>query len=356
MADQPDEAEKTEDPTPKKLEDAHKRGEVVKSQEVNTWFILFTVTVLMASLAPSSAISFGKMLANYLSNSHAISLDRGAMQGLWMKTGADLFSIFGLPFLFLFIAAALGNLIQHRPLLSLDPLQPKLSKISPIAGMKRLFSPEALVNFAKGIIKLGLVSAIIMAALWPEKDRFETVLISSVTAIMPLFHDMALRLLGATLVVMSVVAGLDYMWQRHRWFQRQKMTLKEVRDEMKDSDGDPAVKAKIRQIRAERGRNRMMAGVPQATVVIANPTHFAVALSYEEGMPAPICVAKGADAIALKIREVAEEADVPVIENPPLARALYATVEIDGEIPEDHFKAVAEVIGYVMRLKNRFRG
>ena len=270
-----------------------------------------------------------------------------------MQTGRDLAGALAIPFLLLVLAAAAGNLIQHKLVLSADPLKPKLSKISPLAGAKRLFSSEALVNFVKGIAKLGLVAALIMAALWPERDRLETVLVSPAGAILPLFHEMAVKMLMTTLALMTIIAGLDFMWQKHRFFERQKMTLKEVRDEHKDSDGDPAVKAKIRQIRMERGRARMMSRVPDATVVIANPTHFAVALSYEEGMNAPVCIAKGVDAVALKIREVAENAKVPVVENAPLARALYATVDIDDQVPEDQYKAVAEVIGFVMRLKGR---
>lgn len=351
MSDQPDKSEKTEDPTAKKLEDAHKRGEVAKSQEVNTWFVLLMVTLMVAFLAPTSAAQLGEMLSGYLSNAHALSLDRGEMAGLWVRTGRDLAAALAVPFVLLVLAAALGNLVQHKLVWSADPLKPKLSKISPLAGAKRLFSPEALVNFSKGLAKLGLVSGLIMAALWPEMERLEEVLVSPAVSILPLFHDLAVRLLFVTLLLMTVIAGLDYMWQKHRFFERQKMTLKEVRDEHKDSDGDPAVKAKIRQIRMERGRARMMARVPEATVIITNPTHFAVALSYEEGMNAPVCVAKGIDAIALKIREVAKSADVPIVENPPLARALYATVEIDDQVPEDHYKAVAEVIGFVMRLK-----
>lgn len=351
MADQPDQSEKTEDPTPKKLEDAHKRGEVAKSQEVNTWFVLLMVTLLVALIAPSSAADLGGLLRGYLSNAHALSLDRGVMSALWMQTGMDLLGALAIPFALLAVAAAVGNLIQHKLVLSADPLKPKLSKISPIAGAKRLFSPEALVNFAKGLAKLGLVSALIVGVLWPDMEKLDAVLVSPTVAILPLFHDMAVKLLMITLVVMTIIAGLDFMYQKHKFFERQKMTLKEVRDEHKESDGDPAIKAKIRQLRMERGRSRMMSRVPEATVVIANPTHFAVALSYEEGMMAPICIAKGVDAVALKIREVAEETDVPVVENPPLARALYATVEIDEPVPEDQYKAVAEVIGFVMRLQ-----
>jgi flagellar biosynthetic protein FlhB len=163
-------------------------------------------------------------------------------------------------------------------------------------------------------------------------------------------------MLGSVVAALAIVAALDYLWQYREWYEKQKMSLRELKEEFKQTEGDPAIKAKIRQLRQARSRKRMMAAVPKSTVVITNPTHFAVALKYERGMAAPICVAKGVDAIALKMREVATNANVPVVENPPLARALHATVEIDQEIPPEHYKAVAEVIGYLMRLNRQFAG
>jgi flagellar biosynthetic protein FlhB len=164
------------------------------------------------------------------------------------------------------------------------------------------------------------------------------------------------KVLLAALVVLAIIAAADYVIQRYRFLQRNRMSKQEVKEEFRQNEGDPQIKAKIRQIRQERAKKRMIAAVPEATVIITNPTHYAVALKYESGqMAAPICVAKGVDALALKIREVAREHDVPVVENPPLARALHATVEVDEQIPTEHYKAVAQVIGYVMRLTGRFR-
>ena len=153
--------------------------------------------------------------------------------------------------------------------------------------------------------------------------------------------------------ILSIVAAADFAWQKHTWWEKQRMTVKEVRDEHKQMEGDPQVKAKLRQVRLERGRQRMMQNVPRAAVVITNPTHYSIALEYEQGMDAPICVAKGLDDVAFKIREIAEENNIPIVENPPLARALHASVDIDGTIPTEHYKAVAEVIGFVMRLRGR---
>jgi flagellar biosynthetic protein FlhB len=157
--------------------------------------------------------------------------------------------------------------------------------------------------------------------------------------------------MGAAVAMLAVIAAADYLFQYRQWYNRQKMTLQELKDEFKESEGDPTIKGKMKQTRAQRMRKRMMAEVPKATVIITNPTHYAVALKYERGMEAPVCVAKGIDAVALKIREIGTEHSVPIVENPPLARALHATVEIEQPIAPEHYKAVAEVIGFVMRLR-----
>jgi flagellar biosynthetic protein FlhB len=166
-----------------------------------------------------------------------------------------------------------------------------------------------------------------------------------------LTRSLALNVLGAVVAVLFIVAAADYLFQYRQWYERQKMSVQEMKEEFKQTEGDPLVKGKIKQLRQARARKRIIANVPKASVVITNPTHFAVALQYERGMEAPVCVAKGVDALALKIREVAGEHSIPIVENPPLARALHATVEIDQEIPPEHYKAVAEVIGYVMKLR-----
>jgi flagellar biosynthetic protein FlhB len=207
----------------------------------------------------------------------------------------------------------------------------------------------------KGLFKLAIVGAVLTALLWPERHRLEALVDTDPAAILPVSRALSLRLLGAVVALLAVIAAADYLFQYRQWFERQKMSLRELKEEYKDSEGDPKIKAKIRQLRQSRMKKRMMAAVPQATVVVTNPTHFAVALKYERGMNAPLCVAKGVDSLARRIREVAGEHGIPVVENPPLARVLHATVEIDQEIPPEHYKAVAEVIGYVMRLKRAWR-
>ncbi|MTI45235.1 flagellar biosynthetic protein FlhB [Roseibium hamelinense] len=353
MADQTDDSEKTEDPTQKRLREAHEKGDVAKSQEVSTWFTLAGATMLIAFFAPGIAGSLGSELKGYMEHAHQIPVDGSALGMLWWDTGRMLALLVGLPLLMVVAMAVAGNLVQHQLLFTTETIKPKLSKVSPLSGFKRLFSSESLVNFAKGMLKISIVGALMVAVLWPRRDEAEIMIFADMMIILEEARILVLQLLAAVLAFMTIIAGLDFIYQKHKWFQKQKMSLREVKEEFKQTEGDPLVKGKIRQIRMERARKRMMSAVPDATVVVTNPTHYAVALKYEEGMGAPLCLAKGIDAVALKIREVAKDAEIPVIENPPLARALYANVEIDQEIPEEHYKAVAELIGFVFKMRKR---
>jgi flagellar biosynthetic protein FlhB len=265
-----------------------------------------------------------------------------------------LIAALGVPLLVLTLAALAGNLVQHRLVWSSEALIPKFSKVSPMAGAKRLFGKQAAANFLKGLVKLVALGAIMAAILWPERHRVDAMVRFDPAVILTATKTLSMQLIGAVVALLAAVAAADYFFQYRQWFERQKMSLQEVKEEYKQSEGDPHIKGRIRQLRQMRMKKRMMAAVPTASVIITNPTHFAVALKYEPGMSAPICVAKGADAIAFKIREVAKSHDIPIVENPPLARALHATVEIDDEIPVEHYHAVAEVIGYVMRLRRGF--
>jgi flagellar biosynthesis protein FlhB len=354
MAEENDSSDKTEDPTLKRLDEAIERGDIAKSQEVNTWFIMAAATLVVVAFSSSLSDGLSAMLRGVLANAHRVSFERGGLMNLTEKLSVEVLAIMALPLLLLVLAAIGGNIIQHPLVWSTEQLIPKLSKVSPMSGAKRLFSKQALANFVKGIAKLALIGALMGWLLWPERHRLDALVMIDVAALMDLTRTLSIKLLGAVVGVLAIIAALDYLFQYRTWFERQKMSLREMKEEFKHSEGDPTVKARIRQIRQERSRKRMMAAVPKASVVITNPTHYAVALQYERGMNAPVCVAKGIDGIALKIREVAREHGVPVVENPPLARALHATVKVDQEIPADHYKAVAEVIGYVMRLRRSF--
>jgi flagellar biosynthetic protein FlhB len=351
MADEPDNTEKTEDPTQKRLDEALKRGDVVKSQEVNTWFIIAGATLVLMAFSGGMSGNLTTTMRGLIANSHNISMDGPALPRLFEKIGVEIIAAVAIPFLLLMLAALCGNLIQHRLVWSLEVLAPKFSKISPAAGLKRLFSKQALANFAKGIVKLVLIGGVLTGLMWPERARIMALERVDPVAVMPLAQTLALKLLGAVVAIMAIVAIADYLFQYRQWYEKQKMSLRELKEEFKQTEGDPAVRGKMRQVRQAKSRRRMMANVPKAAVVITNPTHYSIALQYERGMEAPICVAKGVDAVALKIREVAGEHSIPIVENAPLARALHATVEVDSAIPLEHYKAVAEVIGYVMRLR-----
>src|SRR4029077_12291332 len=188
-------------------------------------------------------------------------------------------------------------------------------------------------------------------SLWPQRQILGSIVTADPAMLLSFIRSIALKLLGTVVAVLAVIATADYLFQYRQWYERQKMSLQEIKEEFRQTEGDPTIKGKLRQLRATRMRKRIIAAVPKASVVITNPTHYAIALKYERGMNAPVCVSRGVDLIARKIREVAEEHRIPVVENPPLARALHAPVEIDQEIPQEHYRAVAEIIGYIMRLR-----
>ncbi|WIY54352.1 flagellar biosynthesis protein FlhB [Devosia sp. YIM 151766] len=347
----PEKDSKTEDPSQKKLEDAHKKGDVAKSQEVTTWFMLLGSAIIFTMMAPWVGSNLTGSLGLIIMNADQFDVTGAGFSQFFNGLALVMLLVVFAPLSVLYVCGILANLIQHRPVWSAEPITPKLSKISPLSGAKRLFSTEALVNFGKGLFKIAVVGTVVIVVCWPERDRLDTMMTADPLLILFNFQEIGIKVFAATLAIVTAIAAADYFYVRQKWWKRQMMTVQETRDEYKQMEGDPHVKGRIRQLRQERARKRMMAAVPDATVVITNPTHFAVALKYDKAMAAPKCVAKGADAIALRIRELANEHDVPIVENPPLARALFASVEVDDVIPAEHFKAVAEVIGFVMRLQ-----
>ncbi|WJR76190.1 flagellar biosynthesis protein FlhB [Bradyrhizobium sp. NP1] len=356
MADESDTSDKTEDPTQKRLDEALERGDVVKSQELNTWFIIAGATLVLSTFSGSIGGGILVPMRNLIANSWMIRSDGPGLLALAQSLEYAVIAAIGVPLLLLALAAIAGNMVQHRLVWSGEALKPKFSKISPASGAKRIFGKQAAANFAKGIFKITALGAVMAAILWPDRHRLESMVRLDPTALLSTTTGLTQHLMGAVVAMLAVVAIGDYLFQYRQWFERQKMSVQEMKEEFKQSEGDPHVKGRIRQLRNARMKKRMMAAVPKASVIITNPTHYSVALSYERGMSAPICVAKGVDQVALKIREVAREHDVPVVENVPLARALYATVDIDEEIPVEHYHAVAEVIGYVMGLKRSLSG
>ena len=356
MADEGDSSDKTEDPTQKRLDDAHEKGDVAKSQEVNTWFVLAGATLVLSSFSGSIGGGIMMPLRNLVANSWMIRTDGAGLMALSQNLGYVLIAVLGVPFLMFALAAIAGNMIQHRMVWSAESMTPKFSKISPGAGFKRIFGKQGAANFLKGLFKVIALAVVMTAVLWPERYRLESMVRFDVSSIMVVTVSLTLKLMGAVVAMLAIVAIADFFFQYRTWFERQKMSLQDMKMEYKQSEGDPHIKGKLRQLRQQRMKKRMMAAVPKASVIITNPTHYAVALRYERGMPAPICVAKGIDSIALKIREIAGKHDIPIVENVPLARALHASVDIDEEIPVEHYHAVAGIIGYVMGLKRGFSG
>jgi flagellar biosynthetic protein FlhB len=348
-----DSEDKTEDPTQKRLDDAHAKGDVAKSQEVNTWFVIAGGTLVLSTFSTSTAAGILTPLRNLIANSWMIRTDGPGLMSLMQTLVIAVIAAIGVPLLMLMLAAIAGNMIQHRLVWSTESLTPKFSKISPGAGFKRIFGKQAAANFLKGIFKIVALGAVMTAVLWPEWHRLESLLRIDVASILPATTSLTLHLLGAVVAMLAAVAIADYFFQYRQWYERQKMSVQEMKEEFKQSEGDPHIKGRIRQLRQQRMKKRMMAAVPKASVIITNPTHYSVALAYDRDMQAPVCVAKGVDNIAFKIREIAKDHDIPIVENVPLARALYATVDIDEEIPVEHYHAVAEIIGYVMGLKRR---
>ena len=356
MADEQDDSQKTEDPTQRRLDQAHEQGDVVKSAEVASFVLLMGVTIAVSMFAQSAATGFVRDFRIFLEQPDQLAVDPGGVMLLLRHCVTSLALILAPIFAVLMAMGIAGHVVQHRPVFSASRLSLDITKLSLLAGLKRMFGLEGFSNLGKGVIKMAIVGVAVWTTVWPLRLTLENALTESPVAIASDLTHIIIKLLIAALCVLAVIAAGDYFLQRYRFIERNRMSKQEIKDEFKQAEGDPLIKAKVKKIRMERARKRMMAEVPKATVVVMNPTHYAVALKYESGkMAAPICVAKGIDSLALKIREIAEENDVPVVENPPLARALYATVELDEPVPAEHYKAVAQVIGYVMRLTGQIR-
>ena len=352
--DKPDDASKTEDPTPKRLEEARRKGQVALSREMNSWLMLLVATLLIMALSQPMLSSTKEFLKLYLEQSHALPGAPGGIATVLSAAFWEMMKILALPLIILMLAAFLGPFLQVGPLWAPEIIKPDLSKLSPIKGFERLFSRRAVLEFVKGIFKLAIVSVVAVMLLQPFFGSIEHMVGLPPLLMLDEMKLLVLRMLAGTLIAFLIIAVADLVYQRMEFMKKMRMTKQELKDEYRQSEGDPMVKSRLRQLRAEKARQRMMSNVPKADVVITNPTHFAVALRYDpDTMEAPICVAKGMDNIALKIREIAKESKVTIYENPPLARVLYDSVEIDEAIPTEHFKAVAQVISYVFRLKGK---
>lgn len=352
MADS--DSEKTEDPTAKRLSDAREKGQVPSSREINNLFALIGATMLVGFLLPQLMADLKRVLIIFFEQPHLIMLQGGGLVQLLARLTMEVAAILFMPFLFLSVLAFTASYLQNGLIFSSEPIKPNLAKLSLIKGAKKIFSTTALVEFGKSLAKFVIIGAVVAAIVVPEIRGIEALVSLPTQALPARIHDIVLTLVGAVTGIMAAVAFADWTYQKYKHRKGLRMTKQEVKDEHKSAEGDPEVKGRLARLRRERASRRMMAAVPDADVVITNPTHYAIALRYDpQKMAAPRVIAKGVDELARKIREVAGDNDVPIVENPPLARALFASAEVDEEVPEAHYRAVAEVISYIWRIRGR---
>jgi flagellar biosynthetic protein FlhB len=359
MAEDQDQASKTEEATPRKLEDARRKGDVAKSQDVGSWMslaagvgVLISFGGVMSQNLAQSLVVFlaapGEMIGQLDSGAGALIAQRALMAAAPMIAGVMLAAA---------VAGAAGNVLQTGLLWSPDKLKFDFGKVSPMKGFQRIYGIDGFAQFIKTLIKLVITGWVAWRAMAPHQAEMQNLAALDPGAILNFSRQLLIALFSSALTFLGVTAAVDWIWQRQRFLARMKMSREELKEDFRQTEGDPHVKARLKQLRYARSRRRMMANVPKATVIVTNPTHYAVALRYIAGETgAPECVAKGVDTLALKIREIGGKHDIPIIEDPPLARALYAAVDVDETIPREHYEAVAKLIGFVMNKKARRAG
>tara|TARA_B100000686_G_scaffold348675_1_gene440295 strand:+ start:668 stop:1744 length:1077 start_codon:yes stop_codon:yes gene_type:complete len=358
MADEnTDDSQKTEEPTMKRLEEARKQGQVVQSKEVSNWIVLAAGAFIVLVLGPGMMRRFQDLFMAFVEQPHALSLSPYGLDYVFVSLFVEVGKILALPVIILLLAAIAAPLIQIGPLLTAETIKPKLSKVSPLSGAKRLFSLRSIIEFLKSILKMVIIGGVVTVLMMPFYGSIEHFVGLPIPLALDELHLLILRIVIGVMSVLTVIAVIDYIYQRMEHNKKLRMSRQEIKDEFKQTEGDPQVKAKLAELRQTKARQRMMTNVPTADVVITNPTHYAVALKYDpDQMDAPVLVAKGIDDVALRIRDLAKENDVIIVENPPLARGLFDNMELDDMIPNDFFKAVAEVISYVFKLKGKKMG
>lgn len=349
MAEDSDPQSKTEDPTQRRLEEARRQGDVAKSPDLPQWAAMTAAAAVLAIGGSAMARNMVVALLPFVAHPDAFELDHGGAVAVARMAVNAAWPILLTVLLTAGAAGAAGNIIQTGFLWAPSKIMPNPGKISPLGGFQRLFGVDGLIHFLKSLCKALLIGVICWLALKPRLSEMVGLNLLDPMAMGPFMVEVLKTLCFSVLGVLGVGAIADWVLQRQRFMQRLRMSREEIKEELRQSEGDPHIKARQKQLRIQRAKRRMMQNVPKATVVIVNPTHFAVALRYDVSeAPAPICVAKGVDRVALRIREVAEKHGVPVIEDPPLARALYAAVDAERLIPPQHYEAVAKIIGFIL--------
>ncbi len=363
MSDTEDQSQKTEEPSHKKLEQAREKGDVFTSKEVNSFTSILTLSLLIVLLSKFFTGELIGKLAKFITSPHEIlaSLNRNGGNGL----SGNILNIIGdliidvmpfliIPPLIMMIINIVSLMAQHGIIYSPEVIQFKLERISLIAGFKRIFSLNSIVELLKGVVKIIILGTIVYITIKEDMHKLAQSYQLSIVGGMQLIMEALVKVFIRICCFMFFLAVVDYLYQRSSYVNKMKMSKKELKDEHKNQEGNPEVRSKLKSMRAQFSKKRIMASVPNADVVITNPTHYAVALEFKpEKMDTPVVVAKGQDNIALMIRNIARKHNVPIVENRPLARLLFADLEMGMKIKEKHYKAVAEIIMYVMRLQKK---
>ncbi|MGE8204066.1 flagellar biosynthesis protein FlhB [Heyndrickxia sp. NPDC080065] len=346
--------EKTEKATPKKRQDARKKGQTAKSSDINTAIGLLAVFLFLtfgSSFIGSHIFNFFRYAFQHYM---LIDLTENNLKMIVIEVLKEVAIILGPILLIAFIAAIASNFAQIGLMFSTESIAPKLEKLDPIKGFKRIFSMRAIVEMLKSILKISFVGAVTLIVLWTRIDEVLGLSFKSVSNSIKIIANLALQMGLAASVSLLFLAVFDYLYQRFDFEKNIRMSKQDIKDEYKNSEGDPLIKSKIKQRQREMAMRRMMQEVPKADVIITNPTHFAICLKYdEEKYDAPYVIAKGVDFLAEKIKKIGNEHEIIMVENRPLARALYDQADIGDVVPEEFFKVVAEILAYVYRIKNK---
>jgi flagellar biosynthesis protein FlhB len=346
--------EKTEKATPKKRQESRRKGQVAKSSDINTAISLLVVFLF---LWIGGKFFFQLITANFrsgLGTTILMDITEGSIHELFIQLSIDAVKVVGPIMLIALIAGIFSNFIQVGALFSTEAIQMKLERINPLQGFKRIYSLRAIVELIKSMLKIIVIGAVAFAVLWIDKEKILSIARLDIVDSLTLVGTLIIKLGLFVSIALVFLAVLDFMYQKYDFEKNIRMSKQDIKDEYKKSEGDPLIKSKIKEKQRQMAMRRMMQEIPKADVIITNPTHFAIALKYdEEKMDAPVIIAKGIDYLALKIKEIGKENKIVMVENRPLARALYASAEIGDVVPEQFFKAIAEVLAYVYRLKGK---
>ena len=352
----PDDAEKTEDPTPKRREEAREEGQVPESQELNTALTLLFSFVILFFVMPSIVKEIMQFITKVYTQYFGMKFTIVTIHNLSMEIMIFILKLISPIFIMVMVVGLLSTILQIGFLFSPKIIQPEFSKLNPIQGFKQMFSKKTFVELIKSVSKIVLVVGIAFITIRPVVSEFLLLIYSHLKKVINLLGGLSFRLGMRVSLVFIVVGIMDLFYQRWQHEQDLKMSKKEVEDERKQTEGNPEVKQQRKQKQQEMAQQRMMQDVPEADVVITNPTHFAIAIKFDlESMEAPVVVAKGQDDLAQRIKEVAQEHEIEIVEEKPLARALYRMVEIGEEIPAELYQAVAEILAYVYQMDDERR-